>query len=81
MKPAVLPARIDRMPQDASASPPYSPAFLVALALSTCDVKWAGKIVSEESIPVTHVLDTIRRGGWKIVPMERSDYESPHQPE
>lgn len=70
-----LPTRTDRMPRDPSAEPPYTPSFLIALALSTIPYRWSGHILGEESVPVTSVLDVLKRGGYKIVPMERADYE------
>lgn len=70
-----IPVIVDRMPQEASADPPYSPAFLIALALSTVPYSWSGKLQGEESIPVTSVISTLKRGGYKIIPMERADYE------
>lgn len=69
-----LPDRVDLMPSAPSAAPHYSARFLIALALSTVDVKWAGHILSEQSIPVNQVLDALDRGGWKIVPKERGDF-------
>lgn len=72
---STLPRSIDRMPQDPSAEPPYSPAFLIALALSTVPVSWSGRLLSEESIPVTHLMNTLKQGGYKIVPMTREDYK------
>lgn len=70
-----LPVIVDLMPRDPSAEPPYTPAFLIALALSTCPTSWSGRIISEESIPVCHVLDTLKRGGWKLEPMKREDFK------
>lgn len=72
---SALPVIVDRMPRDPSAEPPYSAPFLIALALSTVPFRWSGRILGEESIPVTAVLDMLKRGGFKIVPMERADYE------
>lgn len=71
---APLPIIVDLMPRDPSADPPYSPSFLIALALSAVPYRWSGRLLGEESIPVTSVLDALRRGGYKIVPMERADY-------
>jgi hypothetical protein len=79
MKPNTLPVRIDMMPREArepSAKPFFTPSFLIALALSAIPFRWSGRLLSEESIPVCAVLDALRQGGWKIVPMERADYES-----
>lgn len=74
-----FPRRIDLMPRearDASAAPPYSIKFLIALALCMIPRKWAGKPLTENSYPVRAVISTLRWGGYKIVPMEREDYES-----
>jgi hypothetical protein len=73
-----LPKSVDRMPEASSAGPPFSPRFLIAAALSMIPFSWSGKMLSEESIPVRAVEDALRQGGYKIVPMERQDYESPH---
>ena len=78
MKPDVLPVVIDRMPREArepSAEPIYSARFLIALALSTIPYRWSGRILAEESAPVDAVLEALKAGGWKIVPMEREDFE------
>ena len=76
MKAAPLPTIVDLMPRDPSAGPPYPPEFLIALALSTIPFRWSGRLLSEESIPVTAVLNALKSGGYKIVPMERSDYDN-----
>lgn len=70
-----FPESVDLMPRENSALPPYGYRRLIAFALSICDVKWAGHILSETSIPVNQVLDALDKGGWKIVPKERSDFE------
>lgn len=71
----VLPVRIDVMPREPSAGPPFTASFLIALALSAIPYRWSGRLLSEESLPVRAVRETLRRGGYKIVPMEREDYE------
>ena len=78
MKPDHLPVRIDLMPREArdpSAENLYTPRLLIAVALSMIPYRWSGRVLSEESIPVSAVLDALRLGGYKIVPMEREDYE------
>lgn len=79
MKPDKLPVRIDQMPREArepSAAPACSARFLIAFALSAIPYHWSGRPLSEDSHPVNQVLDALRFGGWKIVPMEREDYGS-----
>lgn len=73
-----IPVIVDLMPRDPSAGPPYSPRFLIALALSTIPYKWWGKgrLVGEHDAPVENVMESLRKGGWKIVPMERADFIS-----
>lgn len=72
-----LPRIVDLMPREPSAAPPYSPRFLIALALSSVPYRWWGKgrLVAEDGPPVDNIMECLRRGGWKIVPMEREDYE------
>lgn len=78
MKPDALPVRIDQMPREArepSVGPILEPGEVIAIALSMIPYKWSGRALTDKSIPVTHVLDALKRGGWKIVPMEREDFE------
>ena len=78
MKPDALPVRIDQMPREArepSAAPLLSPKLLIALALTAIPYNWSGRLLSEESVPVLAVLDALKRGGWKIVPMTREDFK------
>lgn len=72
---SALPKSTDRMPEAKPDGPPFSPAFLIAASLSMISHSWSGKLLSEESIPVNAVLDALKKGGWKIVPMEREDFK------
>lgn len=74
-----LPRIVDLMPREArepSAAPPYSVHFLIALSLCMIPYRWAGRPLRENSYPVRTVVNVLRWGGYKIVPMEREDYES-----
>jgi hypothetical protein len=71
-----IPRIVDLMPRDPSPWPPYSPRFLIAFALSAIPHHWSGRALGEESVPVDQVVNALRAGGYKIVPMERADYES-----
>lgn len=72
----IFPLRVDRMPlREPSASPPHSVTYLIALALCMIPSSWSGKPLSEESYPVRAILRTLKWGGYKIVPMEREDFE------
>jgi hypothetical protein len=75
MSASPIPKIVDLMPRDPSPWPPYSPRFLIAFALSAIPYQWSGRALSEESMPVSQVVDALRAGGYKIVPMEREDYE------
>ena len=60
-----LPTRTDRMPR---ASVPRSSAkAVIAIALTSCDEKWAGRLLAEDSRPVHAVLDALDRAGLEIV--------------
>lgn len=78
MKSDTLPVSVDLMPREArepSAGPIFTPKLLIAVALSTIPYRWTARLFSEESVPVLAVLEALKRGGYKIVPMERADYE------
>lgn len=78
MKPDNLPVSVDLMPNEArvrDAQPILKPAEIIAIALSMVPYRWSGRVLSEESVPVTAVIEALKRSGWKIVPMERADYE------
>ncbi|QPF81644.1 hypothetical protein IC762_17615 [Bradyrhizobium genosp. L] len=72
-RPDPIPKIVDLMPPDPSALPRYSPGFLVAMALLTTEL--VKRPISEESIPVTTILDMFEYGGWKLEPMTREDFE------
>lgn len=77
-----LPRIVDLMPREGrepSAAPPYSIQFLIALALCMIPYRWAGRPLTENSYPVRTVLTVLKWGGYKIVPLEREDYESRKQ--
>ena len=58
-----------------TAKPLVTPAEAIAIALST--VRWKpGGLLDPDGVIVHLVLKAIRQAGWKIVAMERADYES-----
>jgi len=61
-----LPARTDLMPDEAPAQ--LSPAVVIAVALTSLDEKWAGRILSETSRPVWTITDALDKAGYRIVP-------------
>lgn len=65
------PATLLRKP---TAAPTVSPRECIALAL-TCSQWKPGRIVDPDGDIVNLVLSSLKREGWKIVPMERGDYE------
>lgn len=64
------PATLLRKP---SASPIVTPEECIAVAL-TCSQWKPGRIVDPNGDVVNLVLKSLKREGWKIVPMERGDY-------
>lgn len=65
------PASLLRKP---TAAPTVTPAECVALAL-TCSQWKPGRIMDPDGDVVQLVLRSLKREGWKIVPMERADHE------
>ncbi|HYM33370.1 MAG TPA: hypothetical protein VEU47_18875 [Candidatus Cybelea sp.] len=63
-----LPDRIDRMPDEAPDR--ISPALVIAIALTSCDERWAGRLLSETSRPVWTIIDALDKAGYKIVPKD-----------
>jgi hypothetical protein len=61
-----LPARVDLMPDEAPKQ--LSPALVIAIALTSLDEKWAGRILSETSRPVWTITDALDKAGYKSVP-------------
>lgn len=64
------PATLLRKP---SASPIVTPEECIAVAL-TCSQWKPGRIVDPNGDVVNLVLKSLKREGWKIVPMERGDH-------
>lgn len=65
------PATLLRKP---TAAPTIRPAECIAVAL-TCAQWKPGRIVDPDGEVVRLVLKSLRKEGWKIVEMERGDYE------
>jgi len=65
------PATLLRKP---TAAPTVSPSECIALALTASEWK-PGHIMDPDGDVVQLVLRALKREGWKIVPMERGDYE------
>ena len=63
------------------AAPILDPNEVIAWALNSIEFQWWPRSLkefrgfTETSIPVTTVLCALRLAGYKIVPMERADYE------
>lgn len=78
-----LPSSVDRMPpqlRDKRPGPPLDPDEVIAMALNGVPFKWwrthkNEPPLSETSEPVRQVIAGLRLAGWKIVPMERADYD------
>lgn len=78
-----LPKSVDRMPPEARkprAGPLLDPDEVIANSLNSVPFKWWRDRknvppLSETSEPVRAVLQGLRLAGYKIVPMERADYE------
>lgn len=78
-----LPRSVDRMPVEARkprAGPLLDPDEVICNALNSVPFKWWRDRknvppLSETSEPVRAVVDGLRLAGYKIVPMERADYE------
>lgn len=79
-----LPQSIDRMPpehREKRAGPLLDPDEVIAQSLNAVPFKWwrdrknSAPPLSETSQPVRAVIDGLRFAGYKIVPMEREDYE------
>lgn len=64
------PATLLRKP---TAAPVVTPAECIAVAL-TCAQWKPGRIMDADGDVVRLVLKSLRREGYKIVPMERADY-------
>jgi hypothetical protein len=76
MKPGMFvdpPATFQRKP---TAAPTVTPAECIAVALTASEWK-PGNIMDPDGTVVQLVLKALKREGWKIVPMERGDYDSP----
>lgn len=74
MKPGMFidpPSTLLRKP---TAAPTVMPAECIALALTASEWK-PGHIMDPDGTVVQLVLQSLRHEGWKIVPMERGDYE------
>lgn len=65
------PATLLRKP---SAAPTVTPAECIALSL-TCAQWKPGRIMDPHGDVVQLVLRSLKREGWKIVPMEREDFD------
>lgn len=68
------------MPRKPRAGPLLDPDEAIAWSLNSLDYKWwrsrkSDPLLSETSPPVRAVIDGLRLSGYKIVPMERADYE------
>lgn len=78
-----LPTSIDRMPVEARkprAGPLLDPDEVICTALNGITYQWwrthkKEPPLSETSEPVRAILQGLRLAGYKIVPMERADYE------
>lgn len=62
---SAFPTRTDRMPRPPV--PRSSAKAVIAIALTSCDEKWAGRLLSEDSRPVHAVLDALAAAGLEIV--------------
>jgi hypothetical protein len=65
------PATLLRKP---TAAPTVTPAECIAVALTASEWK-PGNIMDPEGNVVQLVLKSLKREGWKIVPMEKGDYD------
>lgn len=78
-----LPRSVDRMPVEARkprAGPLLDPDEVICASLNAIPFKWWRSHkneppLSETSEPVRAVREGLRLAGYKIVPMERADYE------
>lgn len=73
----VTPYPKDRMPlslRDPSASSKTTPAECISIALSTF-VPGPAELISPEGHGVSVILLTLKKMGFKIVPMERADFD------
>ncbi len=78
-----FPEAVDRMPIEARkprAGPLLDPDEVIAMSLNGVPFKWWREHkneppLSHDSEPVRTVMQGLRLAGWKIVPMERADYD------